>query len=133
MCAPVIAPTTAAATTAPPATGPRVQAEQRTVSFDLSGKAVYMVGIGGSAIAGLDPTVIVGATCGQLQHGALGTRHAPPGGLVPVTGFRLGSDLIPRGGLAGRPGLLIAEACEFNRSFHNYHPMVASISSVEAD
>ncbi|MCC6659684.1 MAG: UDP-N-acetylmuramate--L-alanine ligase [Phycisphaerales bacterium] len=75
--------------------------------------------------AGLDPTVIVGATCGQLAGGT-----AKPG--APV-GFRLGGATIPRGTLAGEPGLLLAEACEFNRSFHNYQPAVASISSVEAD
>lgn len=68
------------------------------------------------AAAGLDPTVIIGATCRQL------------GG-----GFRLGSDTIPAGPLAARPGLLLAESCEFNRSFHNYHPTFAAITSVEAD
>ncbi len=72
--------------------------------------------------AGLDPTVIVGATCAQL--GADGSTPA---------GFRLGADAIPSGHLAGKPGVLLAEACEFNRSFHNYHPTVASISAVEAD
>jgi UDP-N-acetylmuramate--alanine ligase len=75
--------------------------------------------------AGLDPTVIVGATCSQL---AAGSAH--PG---PPVGFRLGSATVPRGKLAGRPGLLLVEACEFNRSFHNYRPLIASISSVEAD
>jgi UDP-N-acetylmuramate--alanine ligase len=76
--------------------------------------------------AGLDPTVIVGATCGQLENGCLAETAEP-------VGFRLGSERIPRGSMAGAPGLLIAEACEFNRSFHNYRPLVASISSVEAD
>jgi len=66
--------------------------------------------------AGLDPTVIVGATCKQL------------GG-----GFRLGSELIPSGTMKGEAGILVAEACEFNRSFHNYHPQLAAIMSVEAD
>ncbi|MEX2218693.1 MAG: Mur ligase domain-containing protein [Phycisphaerales bacterium] len=80
--------------------------------------------------AGLDPTVIVGATCGQLVGGCLAEKS---GGAGAAGGFRLGSDTIPRGPLAGRPGLLVAEACEFNRSFHNYRPLVASISSVEAD
>jgi len=68
------------------------------------------------AEAGLDPNVIVGASCSQL------------GG-----GFRLGSQIIPGGGLMGSPGLLVVEACEFNRSFHNYHPRIAAITSVEAD
>jgi UDP-N-acetylmuramate--alanine ligase len=78
--------------------------------------------------AGLDPTVIVGATTTQLAHGALGEVA----GLRPV-GFRIGASQIPAGSLAEQPGLLVAEACEYNRSFHNYRPMIASISSVEAD
>lgn len=78
--------------------------------------------------AGLDPTVIVGATTTQLTHGALGEIA----GLRPV-GFRMGSAQIPGGSLASQPGLLVAEACEYNRSFHNYRPTIASISSVEAD
>jgi UDP-N-acetylmuramate--alanine ligase len=65
---------------------------------------------------GLDPTVIVGAHCPQL------------GG-----GFRLGAETVPAGSLRGKPGLLVAEACEFNRSFHNYHPRIAVITAVEAD
>lgn len=85
----------------------------------------------GSAIvdAGLDPTTIVGATCNQLVHGCTGTTHSTAAG----SGFRLGSDTIPQGPLAGRSGILLAEACEFNRSFHNFRPTIASISSVEAD
>jgi UDP-N-acetylmuramate--alanine ligase len=78
--------------------------------------------------AGLDPTVIVGATCGQLVGGALSRPRR-----AAAAGFRLGSARIPAGPLAGSPGLVVAEACEFNRSFHNFHPTVASISSVEAD
>ncbi|MBL8763092.1 MAG: UDP-N-acetylmuramate--L-alanine ligase [Phycisphaerae bacterium] len=74
------------------------------------------------ASAGFDPTVIVGATCEQLS--------AVPG---HPAGFRLGAERIPTGPLAGSPGLLVAEACEFNRSFHNYRPRVAAITSVEAD
>jgi len=76
--------------------------------------------------AGLDPTVIVGATCSQLVGGSLKGPGQP-------AGFRLGSQAIPEGAWLGKPGLLVAEACEFNRSFHNLHPTVASISSVEAD
>lgn len=100
------------------------------------GKSTTTAMLGAALVdAGLDPTVIVGASCRQLAHGCL----APPGQEAgrgtprgPV-GFRLGSDTIPRGPFAGRPGLLVAEACEFNRSFHNYYPLVASISAVEAD
>jgi UDP-N-acetylmuramate--alanine ligase len=71
--------------------------------------------------AGMDPTVIVGATCSQLGD-------AGGGG-----GFRLGGDAIPGGTMEGKPGILVAESCEFNRSFHNYHPVVAAVTSVEAD
>lgn len=70
------------------------------------------------ASAGLDPSVIVGASCSQLG----------PGG-----GYRIGAATIPSGPLAGQPGILVAEACEFNRSFHNYRPRFATITSVEAD
>ncbi len=76
--------------------------------------------------AGLDPTVIVGATCSQLSKGSLGGPGEP-------VGFRVGSAAVPRGPLMERPGLLLAEACEFNRSFHNLRPTIASIASVEAD
>lgn len=55
--------------------------------------------------ADLDPTFIVGATCNQIGGGAR----------------------------AGRPDLLIAEACEYDRSFHNYHPTHAAILNVETD
>ncbi len=76
---------------------------------------------------GLDPTVIVGAICRQLRRGSLAGANDEPGG------FRLGGEKIPAGPMAGRPGLLLAEACEFNRSFHNLRPVIGSISSVEAD
>jgi UDP-N-acetylmuramate--alanine ligase len=77
--------------------------------------------------AGLEPSVIVGATCGQLMAGC----HAPLP--TPGVGFRVGSGAVPAGRLAGAPGLLLAEACEFNRSFHNLAPTVASIGQIEAD
>ena len=76
--------------------------------------------------AGLDPTVIVGATCPQLRAGAL----TEPG--EPV-GFRVGAERIPAGALRGEPGVLVAESCEFNRSFHHHRPAIASISAIEAD
>lgn len=66
--------------------------------------------------AGLEPNVIVGANCPQL------------GG-----GFRMGHNSVPSGRKRGEPGLIVVEACEFNRSFHNYHPKIAVITSVEAD
>ncbi|MCG3122568.1 MAG: UDP-N-acetylmuramate--L-alanine ligase [Phycisphaerales bacterium] len=76
--------------------------------------------------AGLDPSVIVGATSSQLTGGCLGDVGQP-------MGYRIGSPRIASGPLAGKPGLLVAEACEYNRSFHHYRPLIASISSVEAD
>ncbi|HMN97760.1 MAG TPA: UDP-N-acetylmuramate--L-alanine ligase [Phycisphaerales bacterium] len=66
--------------------------------------------------AGLDPSVIVGATCPQLGGGS-----------------RTGSATIPAGAIAGRPGLLVCEACEFNRSFLEHHPSLALINNVEED
>ncbi|MEX0654838.1 MAG: UDP-N-acetylmuramate--L-alanine ligase [Phycisphaeraceae bacterium] len=58
--------------------------------------------------AGLDPSFIVGANCTQIGGGA-------------------------RTGKAGPDGALIAEACEYDRSFHNLHPTHAVILNVEAD
>lgn len=77
---------------------------------------------------GLDPSVIVGATCAQLVGGAIGS----PVFAAPA-GYRVGSNVVPTGPYADRPGLLLAEACEFNRSFHNLNPTVAAITSVEED
>jgi len=71
---------------------------------------------------GLDPTVVVGATCPQLAAGG-----------EPPTGFRLGSATAPAGPFAGGPGLLVAEACEYNRSFHAMRARIAAITGVEAD
>ena len=77
--------------------------------------------------AGLDPTAIVGANCAQLARGAL--APASP----THAGARLGAASIPAGPRSGEPGLLIAESCEFNRSFHQHRPAIASIANVEAD
>ncbi len=55
--------------------------------------------------AGLDPTFIVGAQCTQIGGGAR----------------------------AGRPDMLVAEACEYDYSFHNFHPTHAAILNVEED
>lgn len=57
------------------------------------------------ACCGLDPSVIVGASCPQI------------GG-----GWRVGGS-----------DILVAEACEFDRSFHNFHPTHAVILNVEED
>jgi len=76
--------------------------------------------------ARIDPSVIVGATCSQLGHGALGDNTS-------AVGFRVGQGKIADGQWKGQPGVLLAEACEFNRSFHHLHPTVASIGQIEAD
>lgn len=65
---------------------------------------------------GLDPSFIVGATCPQIGGGS-----------------RTGGATIPKGTLAGSPGALIAEACEFNRSFHHHRPRFALINNIEED
>ncbi|MCH2141235.1 MAG: Mur ligase domain-containing protein, partial [Phycisphaerales bacterium] len=65
---------------------------------------------------GLDPGFIIGAACHQID-----------------TGSRLGAPHIPAGPLKGDPGILITEACEFNRSFHSHHPTIGLINNVEAD
>ena len=77
---------------------------------------------------GINPSVIVGAICGQLLNGP---AHTKPGDAA--VGVRMGALQIPAGTHAGKPGVLVAEACEFNRSFHHFRPLIASISSVEAD
>ena len=66
--------------------------------------------------AGLDPSFIVGARCEQIGGGS-----------------RSGGLRIPRGSMAGAPGILIAEACEFNRSFHHHRPTLALINNIEED
>jgi UDP-N-acetylmuramate--alanine ligase len=55
--------------------------------------------------AGLDPSFIVGANCQQIGGGSR----------------------------SGESDILVAEACEFDRSFHNLHPTHAVILNVEAD
>ncbi|MCA9284629.1 MAG: UDP-N-acetylmuramate--L-alanine ligase [Phycisphaerales bacterium] len=65
---------------------------------------------------GLDPSFIVGAVCPQIGGGS-----------------RTGGDSIPTGSLAGRPGILVCEACEFNRSFHHHHPHLALVNNIEED
>lgn len=65
---------------------------------------------------GLDPSFIVGANCSQIGGGS-----------------RTGSETIPHGPLSGKPGVLVAEACEFNRSFHHHRPTLALINNVEED
>jgi len=66
--------------------------------------------------AGLDPGFIAGATCAALGGNA-----------------RVGSANIVTGSLAGRPGLLVTESCEFDRSFHALNPLTAIVNNVEAE
>jgi UDP-N-acetylmuramate--alanine ligase len=65
---------------------------------------------------GADPSFIVGATCRQIGGGS-----------------RTGAATMPVGALRGQPGVVVAEACEFNRSFHSHHPTIALINNVEED
>ena len=74
--------------------------------------------------AGLDPSVIVGARC--RSFGAAD----PDRGLGNA---RVGAERIPHGPLAGGPGLLVAEACEYRRSFLQHHPTIALVNNVEED
>ncbi len=55
--------------------------------------------------AGLDPSFIVGAHCQQIGGGSR----------------------------TGASDILVAEACEYDRSFHNFHPRHGVILNVEAD
>jgi len=66
--------------------------------------------------AGIDPSVIVGANCEQIGGGS-----------------RLGAEAIPTGSRRGEPGVLVAEACEFRRSFHHHRPTIALINNIEED
>ncbi len=66
---------------------------------------------------GLDPSFIVGADCPQIGGGS-----------------RTGAATIPGDGpYSGGPGILVAEACEFDRSFHHHRPVLALINNVEED
>ena len=62
--------------------------------------------------SGLDPSFIVGANC-----------HAIGGS------SRLGK----KQNLRGSKGLLVSEACEFNRSFHKHRPKIGLIHNIEED
>jgi UDP-N-acetylmuramate--alanine ligase len=65
---------------------------------------------------GLDPSFIVGAMCPQIGGGS-----------------RVGSNTIPKGSMRGLPGAFLAEACEFNRSFHHHRPTIGLINNLEED
>lgn len=69
---------------------------------------------------GLDPSFIAGANCPQIGGGS-----------------RVGADRLPNHpdpiDTGDRPGIFVAEACEFNRSFHHHRPTMALINNVEED
>ncbi|MEM9064244.1 MAG: Mur ligase domain-containing protein [Planctomycetota bacterium] len=91
------------------------------------GKSTTVAMLGAALVdAGIDPNVIVGATCAQLAGGSLAGPGKP-------TGFRLGGQTIASGQHAGEPGVLLAEACEYNRSFHHLRPRIGAIGPIEAD
>lgn len=97
----------------------RLQSERTGISIaGTHGKSTTSALLAHALIqAGLEPNVIVGARCQQI------------GG-----GWRVGEDRIGGDGpLAGRAGLMICEACEFNRSFHHHRPVLALINNIEED
>lgn len=69
--------------------------------------------------AGLDPSFIVGANCTQIGGGWRAATSA--------------SSATRAGDTPGGQGVLVAEACEYDRSFHNFHPTHGLILNVEAD
>lgn len=66
--------------------------------------------------AGFDPGFIAGATCGSLGGSA-----------------RAGAAMLSKGPYSHKPGFLVTESCEFDRSFHQLHPTTAIINNVESD
>ncbi len=64
----------------------------------------------------MDPSYIIGANCEQIGGGS-----------------RTGGATIPSGPHEGEGGILITEACEFNRSFHEHRPTIGLINNLEED
>ncbi|MFA7237396.1 MAG: Mur ligase domain-containing protein [Phycisphaeraceae bacterium] len=93
--------------------------------------------------AGLDPTFIVGATCQQIGGGCrVSSRDLGQKKGSGTKGRRdEGKEAEPIPTSSLRPSvpsslpkdLLIAEACEYDRSFHNFHPTHSIILNVEED
>jgi len=89
--------------------------------------------------ADLDPSFILGAYCEQIGGGsrAGGLGHGQQGrdgevkqpGSTPTSAPSLASPPLP----TAQTDILIAEACEYDRSFHNFSPTHATILNVEAD
>ena len=98
---------------------------------------------------GLDPSLIVGANCEQIGGGARvggGRAGQPAGGTAaapstPLTGENRqpaatngsASASASVSASASYCDILVAEACEYDRSFHHLHPTLAAILNVEAD
>jgi UDP-N-acetylmuramate--alanine ligase len=80
---------------------------------------------------GLDPAVIVGARCPSFESAHVGRGEDRRG--LATGSARVGGDLIPTGPLSGRPGILVAEACEYRGSFLHHRPTMALINNVEED
>lgn len=97
----------------------RTQANRTGISIaGTHGKSTTSAMLGHILISnGIDPGFIIGANCRQIGGGS-----------------RVGAAIIPGDGpYAGRPGVLIAEACEFQRSFHHHAPVMGLINNIEED
>ena len=96
----------------------RLQGEHTGISIaGTHGKSTTTALLAHIMIAcGLDPSFLVGANCAGIGGNA-----------------RAGAKIVPCGPCAGRAGFLLAEACEFNRSFHHHRPVIGLINNVEAD
>ncbi len=81
---------------------------------------------------GLDPSFIVGATCPQIGGGSrTGSETIPCASKAPPPGSA--ASAAETNPYQNAPGLLICEACEFNRSFHHHRPKLAAILNIEED
>ena len=83
-----------------------------------------MIGRCGVAMAG---THGKSSTTSMLAHTLIQTEHDPS--------FIIGAhcEQIGGGARVGETDILLAEACEYDRSFHNFHPTHGIILNVEAD
>ncbi|MEM6554129.1 MAG: Mur ligase domain-containing protein, partial [Planctomycetota bacterium] len=91
--------------------------------------------------AGLDPSFILGAHCAQIGGGSRAGGRSVSGEWGVVSGEETSSatrkDASPHSPTPPHhsppPHLLIAEACEYDRSFHHLRPTHAVVLNVEAD
>jgi UDP-N-acetylmuramate--alanine ligase len=78
-------------------------------------------------------TLAVAGTHGKTTTTAMTVAGLRAAGVVP---FHLIGGQVPElggNGWAGQSDVLVVEACEFNRSFHQVRPQVAAILNVDAD